>query len=545
MPRKKEIKSGFHIKYIPSGSLKDLENLAKDFPFIKDKNVALTKYVETISNLIERSIFYKDEKKFIGISQDILRKKLGIEAKAVSKILKDLVEHNFLKIDKSDFKIKVSAWKYKVVSKEVEMIAFSKNNFNKKSNEMMSVPNGIIISNPSKEMNLYATSFCKIKFDKSIIEFINTQYSNLSNLSNLYTHLNDNSFVPEHNSLVPVENLNYKLVGKMPKELIGVFKILNGNLKISRKHKDSRVYSNITNLKKDFKPFLRLNDKPLIGFDIANSQPLIATIAFQMYSQKEYGYIKPDIFEYQKSCEEGKFYEYFMELNAVNPDERGKFKGRFFAKVFYSKNLEEENELKTQFKEKYPTCYEAIFTIKGDQFYSEEYKRFPALMTEIETYIMWNTNLEVINQGYDMVNIFDSLYSDDETAIALAKHLVIEKFTKFGITPTLKDIDYRIETKPVEIPVNADPQQKINYETMKQLTMEKQPLKSKQTEELKKPIERYLTQEAKDKGLNELEYFINYWGNKHDLKTAYEMYEDQFLKYPELKLQPKNLLKAV
>jgi hypothetical protein len=48
----------------------------------------------------------------------------------------------------------------------------------------------------------------------------------------------------------------------------------------------------------------------------------------------------------------------------------------------------------------------------------------------------------------------------------------------------------------------------------------KETLKSKQTEELKKPIERYLTQEAKDKGLNELEYFINYWGNKHDLKMA-------------------------
>ena len=73
-----------------------------------------------------------------------------------------------------------------------------------------------------------------------------------------------------------------------------------------------------------------------------------------MYSQKDYGYIKPDIFECQKSCEEGKFYEYFMELSDVNPDERGKFKGRFFGKVFYSKNLEEENELKTQFKGKIP-----------------------------------------------------------------------------------------------------------------------------------------------------------------------------------------------
>ena len=103
--------------------------------------------------------------------------------------------------------------------------------------------------------------------------------------------------------------------------------------------------------------------------------------------------------------------------------------------------VEKENYLKTQFKEKYPTCYEAIFNIKGG-FYSKEYKEFPVMMTEIETAIMFQTNIELIKMGYDVVNIFDSLYSDSEEAIAEAKKIVLQKFGEVGICPKLKDINY-------------------------------------------------------------------------------------------------------
>jgi hypothetical protein len=181
----------------------------------------------------------------------------------------------------------------------------------------------------------------------------------------------------------------------------------------------------------------------MIGFDIANSQPLLAAIAFITYSQNEYRTIKNDVKKYVAACENGKFYEYFMELNGINTNcekERTAFKKEFFGKVFYTKEVEKENYLKTQFKEKYPTCYEAIFRIKGGEYYSKKYKDFPALMTEIETSIIYDTNIKLIELGYDVVNIFDSLLSDSEEAIEIAKQLVLEHFGQFGITPTLKDI---------------------------------------------------------------------------------------------------------
>ena len=164
------------------------------------------------------------------------------------------------------------------------------------------------------------------------------------------------------------------------------------------------------------------------------------------YSQQEYGEIRGDVSDYVRACEKGRFYEYFMQLNGIgleSEEARSAFKAEFFGKVFYTKNIEEENYLKVQLKEKYPTWYEAMFRIKGDTNYSQDYKNFPALMTEFETEIMFNTNMEVIGMGYEMVNIFDSLYSDSEAAIDEAKRLVRQKFGDLGLNPKFKDIRYR------------------------------------------------------------------------------------------------------
>ena len=67
---------------------------------------------------------------------------------------------------------------------------------------------------------------------------------------------------------------------------------------------------------------------------------------------------------------------------------------------------------------------------------------FPGFMTELETAIMFETDMEIIKMGYDMVNIFDSLYSDNEDAINAAKKMVKDDFAEFGIRPKLKDISY-------------------------------------------------------------------------------------------------------
>jgi hypothetical protein len=495
MARKKEYKNGFHLKFIPSGRMNDLEKLAENISAIKNKTIALAKYVEVYSYILEKYLYTKKSKKFVSVSERLLIKKIGFDSSVVSKILKDLTANNFLEKDTCGFSFKqvqgkfvgIQSWKYKPIYKNIEVVIFLKKFLNKKTDNMLS-GNDFKISDVNnvieKDLPIYYDVLSKTKLDASILEFLLKDYlfnldcdivsvnnlllndtnnipisDALTNIYNLLSFIekstvcvspNCTGFVPttdnvdeqdknlqnrqiECTGFVPDKNMPYTTAGFIPPELIPVIKLLSEKYKVARPIKYSRVYSNITNLKRCFRPFLRLNGKSLIGFDIANSQPLLATIEFQKFSMQKYGYIKEDVLEYQKLCEEGKFYEYFTslpeleEIDIQNDEEvRSEFKGIFFGKIFYSKNIEQDNFLKLKFAEKYPTCYEAIFFLKGDKNYSDDYKKFPALMTKLETKIIWESNIELIKQGYDVVNIFDSLYSDSEEAIAAAKHLVLE-----------------------------------------------------------------------------------------------------------------------
>src|SRR3712207_4987818 len=104
---RREKKYGFHLKYIPDGRLKDLLELAEKFP-MKDKHKAFCKYVETYSSIVERS--KNTYKHFVGTSVRILANTIGVDNSGASRILKDLIDNNFLIRDKSKFKIKEKAW---------------------------------------------------------------------------------------------------------------------------------------------------------------------------------------------------------------------------------------------------------------------------------------------------------------------------------------------------------------------------------------------------------------------------------------------------
>ena len=55
MPRKKIIKEGYYVKWIPKGRLDDLKEIANNFTEVQDKQLALWKVIEIFSSTIERS----------------------------------------------------------------------------------------------------------------------------------------------------------------------------------------------------------------------------------------------------------------------------------------------------------------------------------------------------------------------------------------------------------------------------------------------------------------------------------------------------------
>lgn len=199
-----------------------------------------------------------------------------------------------------------------------------------------------------------------------------------------------------------------------------------------------RVYSPITNLYRELRKCLRLDGNELIGIDIRNSQPLIASIPIREYWLQKEGFIPEDVHEYQRNCEAGTFYDYFMsELNI--PDElRLEFKIDFFRKVYFSMELRKHNPLKTMFNEKYPNVALAIFDIKGSEFFSRTYGEFARMLQQEESQIIFDeVNIPLINAGISAINIFDAIYVADEKHLETAVKLLREAFKKRGLSPTL------------------------------------------------------------------------------------------------------------
>lgn len=218
-----------------------------------------------------------------------------------------------------------------------------------------------------------------------------------------------------------------------------VLYLINGGYMIpTRPDKHSRVYCEVTNLNREFRKLIRLDGRKITGLDIANSQPLIASILIKKYWMDKPGGIPEDVIQYQQDCEAGMFYNYFMtDINL--PDElRQQFKEDFFGKVFFSKVIEKNNVLKDLFIRKYPNCWEAICEIKGGM-YSDDYNCFAKLLQAVEATIIFDdVNMELIRAGVKAFNIFDSIYVNNKQDLELAKRLMIKAFNKFGVHPTIK-----------------------------------------------------------------------------------------------------------
>ncbi|PZF72593.1 hypothetical protein DN068_12060 [Taibaiella soli] len=220
-----------------------------------------------------------------------------------------------------------------------------------------------------------------------------------------------------------------------------VFTINEGYLFATRPVKDSRVYSAITNLNREFRSSIRLNGKKIVGIDIRNSQPLLACILIRHYWKEKQGELPEDVKRYQSRCEQGKFYDDFMGEIELPEDMRSMFKQDFFRKVFFSKVIEKGNVLKDMFIQKYPSCWEAITDVKGG-LYCKDYGEFARMLQEVEAQIIYDVvNVGLLNQGIKAFNIFDSIYVTLKWESERAIGLINKIFQAFDLHPTL-NVEY-------------------------------------------------------------------------------------------------------
>lgn len=385
-----------------------------------------------------RNLTIKDYKGCL-INIKTLSKILGSRDGDTSGLLRDLVSKGILERTEK-YNKGVNSYRYRLTDYSDNML------YLKISSDVSIIPSKIVrryheireskMSNSG--LNLYFESLQSISIHKSIYTTLYTNYNNIPSPPYISPMLGEYGAKMWQNVADRIDMI------KMSAKEVSVRAIDEGDWYCVRPTEGSRVHTNLTNFPRDFRPFLQIDGKDVIELDIRNSQPLISSVVVKNYFMQKGMYIPEDVVEYKKMCENGVFYDYFMELNNIAPEERSEFKVRLFTEVFFSKVTNRESELKTQFKNKYPNCYEAICNIKGG-LNSNHYNRFAIMLQKKEAQIVYDgANMELLRGGVKAYNIFDSLIVKEDDK-EVARESLLKHFSKENLNPQINFVNLGVE----------------------------------------------------------------------------------------------------
>lgn len=226
---------------------------------------------------------------------------------------------------------------------------------------------------------------------------------------------------------------------ELKEEYANLLRIYHGDLYIKRPIEGSRVYTPFTNMRREQRKYLSVEGKTLKCVDIANSQPTLSAAFIFDYCNKKGIKIPSELTYYKHICEQGMFYEEFMQGDEILPENRTQFKKDFFGSVFYTKPSKRKHPLKTRFIERFPEIYKILDVIKkelGNDGFANE-------MQKLEASIIFDeVNISLLKDGFGCYNIYDSIVSHDDKVLEEAKVRILKAFSKYNLKPTLKIEDF-------------------------------------------------------------------------------------------------------
>jgi hypothetical protein len=224
-----------------------------------------------------------------------------------------------------------------------------------------------------------------------------------------------------------------------------------------------RVHTPITALEKDLRPCLSVQGKHLVGLDLKNSQPLMAGLAARRFCTDRlarsrmmnatfdgkghvYGHQQrpttrsapdalPDVEEYIRCCEEGRFYESFEVMGL----DREAIKKLFFEQVFFGRNTRRKSQVQKAFEKQYPSVAEMIFNLK-----KKAYQRAAWTLQSLESTIFIYFISARIMKERPLVPIFtihDSILTIPSEA-EFVRSVIMDVFGKLKVTPALSEETY-------------------------------------------------------------------------------------------------------
>ncbi|RZL20470.1 MAG: hypothetical protein EOO89_00080 [Pedobacter sp.] len=484
MPRKKK-EQELATYIIPERSAKAIDQIITIDKRYKKKHIWRQKFYELFDHIAAQQ--GTDAAKYVNINISIMAKRLSVDNQQMSSMLRDCIENDILEKDgvmviavrnaqgyikegKSFGYRFVNGGKLAIVELLVNKKHRSKDidqNCKFTKDEQLRLYDDVI-SKVTIETNSLNDVFAKVlenkwekyKVESEYNEYINNKISELSNNNN-----NKCIIIPFDGVIVPAvsqfisekrgqfchpckfsirrKRKHLKPVQKIESNETTIARcrrsieiINNGFIKSERPVEDSRVYNVLTNLKREFRPHLRLNSQPLIAIDIRNSQPLIACILIRQYWLQRQGFLPDDVIAYQKACEAGRFYDDFMKELSLPDQFRSFFKADFFRKVFFSMVTDKTNLLKQMFIRHYPSVWQMICDEKGGLF-SRSYNEFAKKLQMVEAQLIFDiVNINLIKQGIPVFNIFDAIYVTSLVDYSVAERSLRDTFREAGLNPT-------------------------------------------------------------------------------------------------------------
>lgn len=242
-------------------------------------------------------------------------------------------------------------------------------------------------------------------------------------------------------------------------------RILNGDIFWSIDNTSGRFHSNVTNMAKGLRPYLRIKGEPLVNIDIKNSQPYLSSIlltdpgkvsylakntAFALMLQSLKVSLNQDVKTYISLVISGQLYEYLMQEFAKEGQllTRNETKQQVL-RILFARNRMPKDETNRKarhiFNDRFPTVNRIFSKVrgseKGDRF--SNYKRFAILLQRIESYLMLDVILKRIYRelpGTIAITVHDSIMTGALTNnVEAVRKILTEELTFFvGFRPQTK-----------------------------------------------------------------------------------------------------------
>jgi hypothetical protein len=224
-------------------------------------------------------------------------------------------------------------------------------------------------------------------------------------------------------------------------EDLGLFGLLIGEIFVRRPDSLSRIYTNLTSLKRSHRRFVNFDGKQMMMTDLVNSQIVfsIAVITNHLKARAgRSGFKEPAaLVRYRSTALSGRFYETLAERAGVELTQanRSDFKKEFFRQLFFSRVRARGGSIKQAFKSMYRPIATAINSIKKGG-----HANFAIKLQRLEAEIMIDDVLkELIRMGFPALSLHDSIIVSCQDHLEVAEELIQRSMnTKYQFYPKFK-----------------------------------------------------------------------------------------------------------